>query len=81
MVRLELVGSVREYQIRVLSSGHPIVVDDVMHVSDHAAVKSGRDLAGDRPFEVWRGLDCIYAPPKTRLTPKHRSFVAKAWRR
>ena len=53
-----------EYEIRVLSSGHAIVIIEEMHLCDHAAVRSGRNLAGDRPFEVWRGLDCIYGPPK-----------------
>jgi hypothetical protein len=80
LLYLGLVGFMHEYQIRVLSSGHPIVIDDAMHPDDHAAMKSARTLAGDRPFEVWRGLDCIYAPPKTRLTPTRRSFVARAWR-
>ena len=53
-----------EYEIRVVSSGHAIVVIEEMHISDHAAVRSAKKLAGDRPFEVWRGLDCIYEPPK-----------------
>jgi hypothetical protein len=71
---------VQEYEIRVLSSGHPIVINEAMYLSDHTAVRSARDLAGGRPFEVWRGLECIYAPPKLHLTPKRRSFVSKVWR-
>jgi hypothetical protein len=67
-----------EYRIKVLSSGHPIVVIDAAHVSDHDAVKSAKDLADDKQFEVWRGLDCIYAPPKPHLAPVTASVVAAA---
>ena len=32
------------------------------HISDHAAVRRARDLAGDGDaIEVWRGANCIYA--------------------
>ena len=52
MLGLELVGAMQQYEIRVLSSGHPIVINEATHLSDHAAMKSARDLAGDRQFEV-----------------------------
>ena len=54
----------QEYEIRVLSSGHPILITEAKYFSDHAAVRSAKSLAADRPFEVWRGSDCIYAPLK-----------------
>jgi len=57
-----LEGTMHEYEIRVLSSGHATVIIEQTHLSDHAAVRSARKFAGDLPFEVWRGLDCIYAP-------------------
>ena len=57
-----------EYEIRVLSSGHATLIIEQTHLSDHAAVRSARKFAGDRPFEVWRGIDCIYAPPKASPT-------------
>jgi hypothetical protein len=53
-VTLRLVGSMHEYEIRVLSSGHPIVINEAMHLSDHAAVKSARDLAGEH---CWRQIE------------------------
>jgi hypothetical protein len=55
---------VQEYEIRVLSAGHPILIVDAGYGSDHAAVRSAKELAQDRPFEVWRSLECIYAPLK-----------------
>ena len=58
----------REYEIRVLSSGHVALIVEEIHFNDHAAIRSARKYAGDRPFEVWRGVDCIYAPAKTPPT-------------
>lgn len=58
----------REYEIRVLSSGHATLIIEQTHLSDHAAVRTARKFAGDRHFEVWRGLDCIYAPDKEAPT-------------
>ena len=71
-------SSMHEYRIKVLSSGHPILVVDATHISDHDAVRSAKDLADDNLFEVWRGLDCIYAPPKAHLAPVATSVVATA---
>ena len=67
-----------EYQIRVLSSGHPIDIIEAMHLSDDVAMRSAKNLAGDRPFEVWRGLDCIYTPPRAHLAPTTVSVLAAA---
>lgn len=67
-----------EYRIQVLSSGHPIVVIESMHLNDHEAVRSARDIAGDRSFEVWRGLDCIHSPPKVHTAPAATSVLASA---
>jgi hypothetical protein len=52
-----------EYEIRVLSAGHTVIIIEETYLSDHAAVRSGRKFAGERCFEVWRGLDCIYETP------------------
>ena len=54
----------REYEIRVLSSGHATLIIEQTHINDQAAVRSARKFAGNRPFEVWRGVDCIYSPAK-----------------
>jgi len=53
----------REYEIRVFSHGRSQTVIEVMHLNDHAAIRAAKKMAGDRPFEVWRDLDCIYSPP------------------
>jgi hypothetical protein len=51
----------REYEIRVLSAGQIILITSQLQVNDHAAIRSAQTIAADRPFEVWRGMDCVYA--------------------
>ncbi len=58
------------YEIRVLSVGHTIAIVEEVHFSDHAAIRSGKNVAGVKPFEVWRGSDCVYATPRVYGTPK-----------
>jgi hypothetical protein len=50
-----------EYEIRVLSAGQIILITSQLQISDHAAIRSAQKIAADRPFEVWRGANCIYA--------------------
>jgi hypothetical protein len=52
-----------EYEIRVLSAGRTVLITSQIQLSDHAAIRSGKKIAADKPFEVWRGLDCIYGRP------------------
>jgi hypothetical protein len=69
-----------QYEIRVLSSGHAIVIIEEMHLSDHAAVRSAKKLAADRPFEVWRDFDCIYSPPKLPQVPMRQNSARECSR-
>jgi hypothetical protein len=64
-----------EYEIRVLSHGSEAVIE-VMHLSDHAAIRAAKKLSGGNPFEVWRGLRCIYSPPDMPAVPNSRSASA-----
>jgi len=57
-----------EYEIRVLSSEHAALIVEEIHLNDQAAIRSARKFAGDRPFEVWRGVDCIHATGKAPET-------------
>ena len=60
----------RGYEFRVLNSGHATMIIEENHLNDHAAIRSARKYAGDRPFEVWRGSECIYSPPEpSRASP------------
>ena len=53
------------YEIRILSENQTII--ESTFLNDHAAVRAAQKFAAGKPFEVWRGLDCIYgaAPPRT----------------
>ncbi len=52
------------YEIRILSENQTII--ESAFLNDHAAVRAAQKFAAGKPFEVWRGLDCIYgaAPPR-----------------
>ena len=51
----------QEYEIRILKTDRTSdTVIEVIHLNDHAAIRAAKKFAGTRPFEVWRGLDCIY---------------------
>lgn len=49
------------YEIRFLRADHsPATIMEVMHLNDNAAIRAAKKMAEAKPFEVWRGLDCIY---------------------
>jgi hypothetical protein len=50
-----------EYEIRVLTVGRGDTVIELLHLNDHAAIRAAKKLANGKRFEVWRGLDCVYA--------------------
>ena len=51
--------------LRILNKSHqPKVIVHVAHVSDFAAVRSARRLAGSQAVEVWRDVECIYRDRK-----------------
>jgi hypothetical protein len=61
-----------EYEIRILRADRTTnTVIEVMHLNDDAAIHAAKKFAEARPFEVWRGLDCIYgrATPVLRWPP------------
>src|SRR5258708_29314622 len=62
--------SMREYEIRILRADRNTdTVIEVMHLNDHAAIRAAMKLAEARPFEVWRGLDCIYDGGRIKPSP------------
>lgn len=53
-----------EYEIRFLRGDRSTAtILEVFHISDNAAIRQAKKLAEARPFEVWRGLDCVYGAP------------------
>ena len=63
-----------DYEIRILRADRSTnAVIEVMHISDHAAIRAAQKIAEARPFEVWRGLDCIYGRNTGPVTPQPRT--------
>jgi hypothetical protein len=59
-----------EYEIRILKADRSTdTLIEVVHVSDFAAIRAARKFAEARPFEVWRGLECIYDGKRTKSRP------------
>jgi hypothetical protein len=51
----------QDYEIRVLNfDGSAAIITAEIHLTDASAIRAGRALADGLPFEVWRGIDCIY---------------------
>jgi hypothetical protein len=60
----------QEYEIRILHADRTTdAVLEVRHLNDNAAIRSARKIAEARPFEVWRGLDCIYGAGRPASRP------------
>ena len=52
------------YEIRILlDAGEAATVAAPQNLNDFATIRAGKELAQGHPFEVWRGMNCIYAPP------------------
>jgi hypothetical protein len=50
-----------QYEIRILHADKTTdIVIEGAHLSDLAAVRAAKRIAEERPFEVWRDLDCVY---------------------
>ena len=64
----------QEYEIRILRADKSTAtVIEVMHLNDNAAIRSARTIANSHPFEVWRGLDCVYGRDYPRQAPAQPS--------
>jgi hypothetical protein len=67
-------ASMQEYEIRILNTvGRTDTVFEGTYISDHSAIRAAQRMSESRPFEVWRGLDCIYGRNKSPASPMDRS--------
>jgi hypothetical protein len=57
-----------EYEIRLLNDDRYSVakIHERMLMDDESAISAAARLADGAPFEVWRGLDCIYGLASAR---------------
>lgn len=67
----------RQYEIHILrDDGTSSRIAVTLRLSDNAAIRSARNYAGDRKFEVWRGSDCIYEGTRFVISPTAKSPAA-----
>ena len=52
----------KQYEIRVFDDrGKTSLVFHRTHSDDQVAIEDAIELAGDRAFDLWRGMDCLFA--------------------
>lgn len=62
----------QNYEIRILRDDFRTdIIMQMTHLNDNAAIRAARKFAEARPFEVWRGMDCIYGRPGSELQSAH----------
>ena len=63
----------REYEVRILKADRSTdTVMAMVQMSDHMAIRAARRIAEARPFEVWRGLECIHGGQSRPMAPAPR---------
>jgi hypothetical protein len=52
----------KDYEIRVFNEhGKTSLIFHKLHLNDRVAIQSAKEIAGDQAFDLWRGMDCIFA--------------------
>jgi hypothetical protein len=60
----------QDYEIRLLTERFtPSLIMETKHMSDQAAILAARSMSHGKPFEVWRGLECIHDTRDTQPIP------------
>jgi hypothetical protein len=67
-----------EYEIRLLNDDRYSVakIHERMLMDDESAISAAARLADGAPFEVWRGLDCIYGLASPRPMSRRATRAA-----
>jgi len=51
----------KHYEIRVFNSqGKTSLIFHKLHINDQSAILAAQEIAGDRAFDLWRGMDCVF---------------------
>jgi hypothetical protein len=68
----------QDYEIRLLTERFTLSLTmQTKHVSDQAAILSARAMCHGKPFEVWRGAECIHGARDTQpIAFPVRTFAA-----
>ncbi len=63
-----------DYEIRIRCNGHGYTHIEILYLNDSTAIRAAEILADGRPFEVWRGLECIHGAPHM-MQPAQPSYL------
>ena len=51
----------KDYEIRVLNDdGKTSLIYFARHQDDCAAFQAAKEIADGQPFDLWRGMDCVF---------------------
>jgi len=55
-------AQMNKYEIRILGEdGKTKLVHHARHSDDTAAFQAAKEIAGGQAFDLWRGMDCVFA--------------------
>lgn len=67
-----------EYEIRIFKADGTLSLIAVEgHLMDQAAIRSGRMMADKNPYEVWRGVECIWRSSELTASRKWSKAAAR----
>ena len=52
-----------DYEVRILCHGRGFTHLEILYLNDSTAILAAETLAAGRPFEVWRGRQCVHGVP------------------
>ena len=56
----------KHYEIRVFNKlGRTSLIFHQIHQDDRSAIQAAKQIAGEQGFDLWRGMDCIFASQTT----------------
>lgn len=48
------------YEVRVLDEAGPTLIFHRHHADDRSAIEAAKAIAGDKAFDLWRGMECLF---------------------
>jgi hypothetical protein len=52
----------KHYEIRIFNShGRTSLIFHQVHADDRAAIQAAKEIAAGQLFDVWLGMDCVFA--------------------
>ncbi len=65
--------AMHEYEVRIFDGKAVSTVLAVAYLSNNMAVSGAKRLAQGKPFEVWRGLDCVFTAVPAQRSVRHQT--------